>query len=176
VTAITAQGFQPTHDKSIEARRRNVSGFPQTWLSEELEQALRAMKTRRSFSKGVALYQQGAEATGFYLVEKGAVRVLLPTSENQNQLLEVVGAGAILGLSESMCGDKYRVTAEADEQTTAAFIARDSFVQFLGAHHECCMQVVRLLSENLHGLYHKFRSVSAHPGRPRRRTLNEELN
>lgn len=153
-----------------------TSGFCHAWLSQELEQALRPMKMPRSFSKGTALYQQGADATGFYLVETGAVRVLLPTSENQNQLLEVVGAGAILGLSESMCGDKYRVTAEAEEPTTAAFIDRDSFVRFLGGHHEYCMQVVSILSENLHGLYHKFRSVSAHPGRPRRRTLNEQLN
>ena len=152
------------------------SGFSQVWLSQELEQAFRQMKMPRSFSKGTALYHEGTDATGFFLVEKGAVRVLLPTSENENQLLEVVGEGAILGLSESMCGDKYRVTAEAEEQTTAAFIARDSFVRFLGGHHECCMQVVRILSENLHGLYHKFRSVSAHPGRPRRRTPNEELN
>ena len=35
------------------------------------------------------------------------------------------------------------------------------------------MEIVRLLSANLHLLYHKFRSVSAHPGRPRRRSLHE---
>ena len=28
---------------------------------------------------------------------------------------------------------------------------------------------VRLLSEDLHVLYHKFRNISAHPGRPRQR-------
>jgi hypothetical protein len=38
------------------------------------------------------------------------------------------------------------------------------------------MQVVRLLSEDLHALYHKFRSISAHPGRPRHRPLDEQLN
>jgi hypothetical protein len=35
---------------------------------------------------------------------------------------------------------------------------------------------VRLLSEDLHGLYHKFRSLSAHPGRPRQRPADEQLN
>lgn len=150
--------------------------FSRIRLSQELENALRGMMISRSFSKGTALYQQGAAATGIYLVDKGAVRVLLPTVGNQNQLLEVVGSGAILGLSESMSGGTYRVTAEAEEQTTAAFIERETFAQFLDGHHEFCMQVVRILSENLHGLYHKFRSVSAHPGRPRRRLLDEELN
>lgn len=152
------------------------SEFTRTRLSQELQQALRGMMTSRVFPKGATLYRQGTAAAGIYLVETGAVRVLLPAGENQNQLLEVAGAGAILGLSESMSGDKYRVTAEAGEPTTAAFIARKNFVEFLDGHHEFCMQVVRLLSENLHGLYHKFRNVSAHPGRPRRRLLNEQLN
>lgn len=152
------------------------SEFTQPRLSQEMEQALHGLMTSHVFPRGAALYQQGTVAAGIYLVEKGAVRVLLPAGENQTQLLEVVGAGAILGLSESMSGDRYRVTAEADEQTIAAFIPRKNFLDFLDGHHEFCMQVVRLLSENLHGLYHKFRSVSAHPGRPRRRPLDEQFN
>ena len=152
------------------------SDFERAMLSEELEHALREMMTPREFPKGATLYQQGMPADGIYLVETGSVRVLLPSGENQNQLLEVVRPGAILGLSESMAGDKYRVSVEANEPTTAAFVARKDLMEFLDSHHEFCMQIVRLLSENLHGLYHKFRSVSTHPGRPRRRSLNDQLN
>ncbi len=152
------------------------SEFSGARLSQEFEQALRGTMTFRVFPVGATLYQHGTAAAGIYLVETGAVQVLLPAGDNQNQLLEVVGAGSILGLSESMSGDTYRVTAEAAEHTTAAFIERRHFLDFLDSHHEFCLQVVRLLSENLHGLYHKFRGVSAHPGRPRRRPLNEQLN
>lgn len=152
------------------------SEFTRARLSQELEQALRPMMTPRVFPKGATLYREGTMAVGIYVVEEGAVRVLLPSIERQSQLLEVAGAGTILGLSESLSGDSYRVTAEAEEQTAAAFIARKSLVELLDSHQEFCMQVVRLLSENLHGLYHRFRSVSAHPGRPRRRALNETLH
>lgn len=152
------------------------SEFARARLNEELEHALRAVMTPRLFPKGAKLYQQGMAATGVYLVEKGEVRVVLQAGEHQNQLLEVVGAGAILGLSETMSGEKNRVSAEADEQTTVSFIARKKFMEFLDGNPEFCMQVVQLLSENLHGLYHKFRNVSAHPGRPRRRSLDEQLN
>ena len=134
------------------------------------------MMTPRVFSKGATLYRQGAMAAGIYLVETGAVRVLLPFPDHLNQLLEVAHPGTILGLSESLSGESYRVTVEAEEQTTAAFVARKSFMELLNGNQEFCMQVVRLLSENLHGLYHLFRSVSAHPGRPRKRALNETLN
>ena len=115
-------------------------------------------------------------ATGIYLVEAGTVRVLLPASDQQRQLLEVAHPGAILGLSESLSGESYRVTVEAEERTTAAFVARKGFVELLEGNQEFCMQVMRLMAENLHGLYHLFRSVSAHPGRPRRRALNQTLN
>ena len=145
-------------------------------LSPDLLRALHGIKSVRSFPKGATLFQQGSAVTGVYLVESGEVRVLLSAGQSQRQLLEVVGPGTVLGLSESMSGEKYRVTAEAGEPTTAAFIPRAELLEFLRQHAEYCMQVVRLLSEDLHGLYHKFRSITAHPGRPRHRPLDEQLN
>jgi CRP-like cAMP-binding protein len=145
-------------------------------LSPDLLQALHGIKSVRLFRRGATLFQQGSEATGVYLVESGEVRVLLPTGQSQRQLLEVVGPGSMLGLSESMNGERHRITAEAGDETTAAFIPREEFIEFLREHCDFCMQVVRLLSEELHGLYHKFRSISAHPGRPRQRSLDEQLN
>ena len=145
-------------------------------LSQEFEQALRPLMAERIYPKGSALYCQGTAAEGIYLVEAGAVRVLLPLANNQTQLLEVARKGAILGLSEALSADHYRVTVEADETTTASYIARHDFLNLLEGRHEFCMQVVRLLSESLHTLYHRFRSVSAHPGRPRRRVLDERFS
>jgi CRP-like cAMP-binding protein len=63
-------------------------------------------------------------------VESGEVRVLLPTGQNQEQLLEVVGPGSVLGLRKSMSGETYRITAEAGDQTTAVFVPREEFLEF----------------------------------------------
>jgi CRP-like cAMP-binding protein len=145
-------------------------------LSPDLLQALRGIESVQTFPTGATLFQQGSAVTGVYVVESGEVRVLLPAGQSEEQLLEVVGPGAVLGLSESMTGEEYRITAEAGGETTAAFIPREKFLEFLQEHCDYCMQIVRLLSEDLHGLYHKFRSISAHPGRPRHRPLGEQLN
>ncbi len=145
-------------------------------LSPDLLQALHGIKSIRLFPKGAKLFLQGSAATGVYLVETGEVRVLLPTGQTQKQLLEVVGPGTMLGLSESMNGERYRITAEAGEQTTAAYVPREEFLAFLREHGDFSMEVVRLLSEDLHAIYHKFRSITAHPGRPRHRPLDEQLN
>jgi len=145
-------------------------------FSPELLRALRGIKSVRSFAKGSRIFQQGSGVTGVYLVERGEVRVLLPTGRNETQLLDVVGPGTMLGLGEIMTGERYRVSSEAGERTTAAFIPRAEFLAFLREHGDFCMEVVRNLSEDLHGLYHKFRGISAHPGRPRNRLPGEQLN
>ena len=142
-------------------------------VSHELETALRSIAAPRVFPKGAPLFQQGEPADGFYLLEEGSVRILLNAGDNLSQLLEQAGPGSLLGLSDSMAGESYRTTAEAAIETRAGFVDRKQFVEFLSEHHEFCMEIVRLLSANLHLLYHKFRSVSAHPGRPRRRSLHE---
>ena len=140
-------------------------------LTPDLCQALHGIKSVRVYPKGTILFRNGV-----YIVESGQVRLLLPTTPGQTQLLDIAGPGTILGLSECMSGDCHRITAEAGDHTTIGFVARASFTDFLRDHCEYCMQVVRILSEDLHGLYHKFRSISAHPGRPPHRALDERLN
>lgn len=142
-------------------------------VSRELETALRAIAEPRVFPKGTPLFKQGETADGFYILEKGSVQVLLEAGENLSQFLDEAGPGSLLGLSDSMAGERYRTTAEASIETSAGFVDRERFVQFLAKRQEFCMEIVRLLSASLDLLYHKFRSVSAHPGRPRRRSLHE---
>lgn len=145
-------------------------------LSPDLYQALHGIKSVKVYSKGATLFRRGMPVNGVYVVDSGRVRILLPTLQSRPQLLEIAGPGTILGLSETMSGDDYRVTAQADDHVTASFIPRDGFLEFLRLNCDYCMQIVRLLSEDLHSLYHRFRSISARPGRPRRFRPDEQLN
>lgn len=155
---------------------RIVPHPPTGKLSPDLYQALHGIKSVNVYTKGSTLFRRGTSAAGVYVVDSGRVRILLPTLQGRPQLLEIAGPGTVLGLSETMSGDDYRVTAQAEDHVTASFVPRDNFVEFLRDHCDYCMQVVRLLSEDLHSLYHKFRSVSARPGRPRRYRPDEQLN
>jgi CRP/FNR family transcriptional regulator len=100
----------------------------------------------------------------------------LPTGREQRQLLEVAGPGTLLGLSEAMNGEPHRITAIAGDGTTVIYTPREEFLALLQRQGEFSMEIARLLSEDLHALYHKFKSISAHPGRPRQRALDEQLN
>jgi CRP-like cAMP-binding protein len=173
---ITANNLVSPQDVPREKGNSVTTQPTQERLSPELVRALHGNRTVLRFTKGATLFQQGSVAAGIHILESGKIRMLLPTGQNQRQLLEVVGPGNMLGLSETMTGDRYRITAITDSEATAVFVPRDEFLEFLRQHCDFCMQVVRLLSEDLHGLYHKFRSISAHPGRPRQRPLDEQLN
>jgi len=145
-------------------------------LGVELLQALRGSMAARRFSQGATLFHRGDPGNGIYLIETGEVRVLLGGGRKQQQLLEVAGPGAILGLNECMAGQNHQITAVAGDETMAVFVRREEFQAFLEKHGDIRLQVLRVLSENLHELYHKFGSISAHPGRPRQRSLDEQLN
>jgi CRP/FNR family transcriptional regulator, cyclic AMP receptor protein len=151
------------------------SEFTRGRVSQELEHALRQVMKPQSFPTSTLLFRQGMPASGIHLVEKGSVRILLAPDGEARQLIEVVGPGTFLGLAECMARGNYRVTAESAEPVCTVFAELEAFTEFLAGHPESCMEIVRLLSDTLHGLYHKFRSVSAHPGRPRRRSLNQQL-
>lgn len=145
-------------------------------LSPNLLQALQEIKTPQVLSTGATLFQQGSTAKDVYLVDSGEVCILFSTGLGQRQLLEVVGAGSMLGLSEIMGGTNHRATAVAGGATGASSIPREKLLSLLRGNTAFCLEIVRLLSEDLHGLYRKFRNIRAHPGRPRRRDVNSELN
>lgn len=154
-----------------------LSGIPTAKrLSAELLHAIKEIQVPCSFSKGEIIFKQEVAVMGVYVVEAGEVGISLSSSHNQNQLLEVVGPGSMLGIGETMCGANYRVTAEAFGPATASFIPREKLINLLREYPLFSMEIVRLLSEELHGLYNKFRNISAHPGRPRRREPNLHLN
>jgi CRP/FNR family transcriptional regulator len=145
-------------------------------ISPELSLALTKIQSTLEFREGEVLFQQASPALGVYIVESGQVRILLSTGHSDKQLLEVARPRTMLGLSETMCGGNYRATAEAASALVTSFIVREKLLALLRENTAFSMEIVRLLSEELHVIYEKFRSISAHPGRPRRRDLNVHLN
>ncbi|HEV2118114.1 MAG TPA: cyclic nucleotide-binding domain-containing protein [Terriglobales bacterium] len=102
---------------------------------------------------------------GIFLIQKGRVRLQL--GEGCNSLsLHVAGAGAVLGLGETMSGNPYEATVETLEPCEIAFLRGEDFLSYLRHNCSLCLQLVQLLSEDLHQLYQQYRTI----GGPARRT------
>ncbi len=122
-------------------------------------QSVKALCATRSYPSGTKLFERGTTAKGVYLVEDGAVNLIWDGESKAGPVFEVAAAGAVLGLSESMTGDAHRMTAEVSAPSRVAYVERSAFLALMREHPEFCMQVVRLLSENLHGLYYRVQSI-----------------
>lgn len=134
----------------------------------DLWKAFDEIKSRRTYAAGSLLFEEDSPAIGIFLIESGQVSIRVLTARGRRRRLAIGGPGTMLGLSEVISGGHYKVSAQTVVPTEVFLVSRDDLMEFLAAHPPVCMQIVRVLSEDLHSLYHQFRNLG--PGPTRRRT------
>jgi len=140
---------------------------------QDLWSALGEIRLSRSFTAKSTLFAEGDSPSYVYLIESGQVQIGISTDRGATQLLTTAGPGTLLGLSEAMGGEPHKISAVSVGQTEASYVSREDLLEFLVKQPRLCMEIVRLISEDLHSLYHQFRDLSATPGtRTRRRTTD----
>ena len=58
-----------------------------------------------------------------------------------------------------MSGKPYEVTAELLDNAQVAFVRRKDLLKFLKENQDACMQIVHLLSQDLHTAFDRVRTV-----------------
>jgi CRP-like cAMP-binding protein len=147
---------------------RNVVDKPSNSLFPELWAALDGVRSPSCYAGGKRLFHYGEPARGLYVVEKGNINLFLSSESGNEQLFETVGPGSVLGLSEAISGATHKLTAVAGCRAEVSFINRQELLRLLRQNPACCMQLVRLLSEDLHLLYHRFQCNSQGNPKPER--------
>lgn len=127
----------------------------------DLWRAFDEIKSSKSYAAGALLFEEESPAVGVFLIERGQVSIRVLTVGGKRRRLVMAGPGTMLGLSEVISGECYKVSAHAVIATNVFFIEREDLLQFLAAHPPVCMEVVRVLSEDLHSLYHHFRNLDS---------------
>jgi CRP/FNR family transcriptional regulator len=135
----------------------------------DLWKAFDGIKRARSYDAGSTLFEEEEPVAGVYMIRKGRVRVGVSTKDGAYRVLGTAGPGTILGLSEAIAGGPHKLSAHALAQTEVSFVDRDELMEFLAGQQGLCMEIVRVLSEDLHGLYHQFRNLTTDSMRARRR-------
>ena len=129
-------------------------------------EAFEGIKSVQTCPKGTVLFREGQTARAVSLLCRGRVRLSVCSENGRRMTLRVATRGEVLGLSAVMAGGCYEVTAEALEEVQVAVVRRKDLLNFLHGHREVCMQVVNMLSEDLHVAYDRVRAVGL--GRSRR--------
>ncbi len=139
-------------------------------IQPELLRAFEGIAQARHYRPGTTVYRRGRPVRGVFLIQKGRARLLL--GESGGLALHVAGAGSVLGLGETMSGSPYDATAEAVEPCDIAFLRREDFLAYLRQNCTLCMQLVQLLSEDLHQLYQQYRTIGGPATRVRKPRAN----
>lgn len=130
-------------------------------LPSEALQAFDAIKELATVPRGATLFNEGRQARGIFVLCEGRAKLSITSKDDAGKrlMLRVAGPGEVLGLSASMSGASYEVTAEMIDDAQVAFIRRKDLLRFLRDHREACLQVVHLLSQDLHAAYDRVRSI-----------------
>ena len=135
-------------------------------LSRDTLQAFNALKSVSSCPRGTMLFREGQPARGIFILCDGRARLSVCSESGKRMILRIAAPGEILGLSAALAGSPHEITAELLDTSHIATIRRKDLLRFLHEHRDACLQVVNLLSQDLHVAYDRVRSIGL--GRSRR--------
>ena len=102
-----------------------------TNLSDEAREEFHGLAQPRFYSPGTTIIRQGEKADGLYILQSGLIRLLHLTEAGKPVGVRMLTPSEMIGLTEVITGDPYRVTAETVEECRLEFFPRRQFVPFL---------------------------------------------
>lgn len=135
-------------------------------LSPEAARTFDGLKSVVTCHRGEILFREGQPARGIFVLCDGRAKVSVSSESGKRMTLRIAGPGEIVGLSAALAGSLHEVTVELLDDAQVAAIRRKDLLRFLHEHREACLQVVNLLSQDLHLAYDRVRSLGL--GRSRR--------
>ncbi|MFH1754955.1 MAG: Crp/Fnr family transcriptional regulator [Candidatus Latescibacterota bacterium] len=112
---------------------------------EELE-ALQQIVSVRRVSKGAILFLQGDEATGFYLLLSGQVRIYQVSPEGKEYTLHRIRPGEMFAEAAIFKGRTFPANCMAVEDSQAAFFPKRAVIDLLTRSPQISLKMIGALS------------------------------
>ena len=118
-------------------------------LNEADLQALAAIAVRRAFSKGESLFSEGDEATGFYLLVDGHLKLCRVSADGREKVLHFVRPGETFAEAAFFGDGRYPAEARAVEAGEAIFLPKQVFMELMEHKPQFALNLVVSLSLSL---------------------------
>jgi CRP/FNR family transcriptional regulator, cyclic AMP receptor protein len=128
-------------------------------LSGVALQAFDTIKYATAYPKGSVLFVEGQAPRGIFVLCMGRVKLSICASDGKTLIVKVVEPGDVLGLSATVSGQPYELTAETIDPCQVNFVKRDDFLRFVKVHPDACFKVAEQLSSKYHTACHELRSL-----------------
>jgi CRP/FNR family transcriptional regulator, dissimilatory nitrate respiration regulator len=106
----------------------------------------------RAFDKGELLFSQGSDATGFFVVKRGRVKVFRVSPTGKEQILNIFESGENFAEVAALDGKPFPASAAALEPTELLFFPRRAFLELLHQHPDIAINMLISLSQHLRHL------------------------
>ncbi|MGA9979049.1 MAG: Crp/Fnr family transcriptional regulator [Candidatus Sulfotelmatobacter sp.] len=113
-------------------------------------QTFESIKSATSYPPGAVLFVEGQLPRGIFVLCKGSAKLSINSPGGKTMIVKLAEPGEVLGLSATMSGKPYEVTAQTIDPCQVNFIKRDDFLKFLKDDVGVCFKVAEQLGEKYH--------------------------
>jgi CRP/FNR family transcriptional regulator, cyclic AMP receptor protein len=103
-------------------------------------QTFENIKFATAYPPGAVLFVEGQMPRGIFVICKGSV-LSINSSSGRTVIVKLAEAAEVLGLSATISGKPYEVTAETIDPCQVNFVKREDFLEFLKDDVNVCFKV-----------------------------------
>lgn len=118
-----------------------------------------SIKYTTVYPKGAVLFVEGQAPRGIFILCKGRIKLSVSASDGKTFILKITEDEEVLGLSATISGKPYELTAETLAPSQLNFVKREDFLRFLKDNSEACFRVAEQLSEKYNVACHEVRAL-----------------
>jgi CRP/FNR family transcriptional regulator, cyclic AMP receptor protein len=150
-------------ETKVESSCMNCDFRPDRFFCDMPSESLKAFDEIKSlglYRRNTVLFAEGKPVRGIYVLCDGRAKLSICSDTGKRLTLRVAGPGEVLGLGAALSNTPYEITAELLDNSQVVFVGRRELLKFLREHPEVCLQIVNMLSQDLHGAYERVRNIA----------------
>lgn len=118
-------------------------------LTEAQRDEIGTIAVSRHYKRGESIFLEGDEASGFYIVADGQVKIFKTSMDGKEQILHIYGPGNPFGEVPVFSGSRFPANAQSLVGSRILFLPRNAFVGLIARHPSLSMNMLGELSRRL---------------------------
>ena len=131
------------------------NGLPEDQLRQIAQIAI-----NRYYEKGTAIFLEGEECVGFFVIVQGSVKVFKLSADGKEAILHIFGPGEPFGEVPVFTGTPFPANAEVIAKAHLLFFPRKSFVDLISKNPSLALNMLAILSKRLRHFTIQIESLS----------------
>ena len=118
-------------------------------LPKDQLHAIKQIAVEKKVNKGEAIFSEGDEGKGFYVVLEGRVKIYKVSTEGKEQILHIFGQGQPFGEVPVFAGQKFPANAQAISKGRVLFFPRTAFVALITENPSLSLNMLAVMASKL---------------------------